>query len=334
MGRRKSGGDRGKLKAGPEEASRAGVADALLEQVGKIDLAGIGEERTRAMVALLLNVVEDLRRELGKAHREIAFLRDRLRLRRGGGGKPDDKPAGAPPHSSEKERAEPKQRTRRAKLAEVRIDREEKLELADRSGLPTDLVDKGCEAVVVRELRITTDNVRFLKRNYYSPSTGKTYLAPLPEGFRGGYGPNIRTWCVIFAHQCHMTEPKIAEFLANVGIAISAGQISNLLAEGHQALHRERGQIVEAGLNSSPWQHLDDTGTRVDGDNWHCHVLCNPLYTAYTTTRRKDRLTVVDVLRNGRDRAFRFNGEAMELLRQFKLSTRVLGPWDLAAGCL
>ena len=304
--------------------SGTGVADALLEQVGKIDVAGIGDERTRALVVLLLNVVEDLGRELGKAHREIAFLREQLRLRHGRGGKPDDKPAAAPPpHSSEKERAEPKQRTRRAKLAEVRIDREKKLEL-DRASLPPDVEDKGYEAVVVQELLIATDNVKFLKKKYYSPSTGKTYLAPLPEGYHGGYGPNLRTWCVVFAHRCHMTEPKIAEFLANTGIVISAGQISNLLTEGHQALHKEREEIVEAGLNSSPWQHLDDTGTRVDGDNWHCHVLCNPLYTAYTTTRRKDRLTVVDVLRNGRDRTFRLNGEAMELLRQFKVSARVL----------
>ncbi len=34
--------------------------------------------------------------------------------------------------------------------------------------------------------------------------------------------------------------------------------------------------MVEAGLGSSRWQHLDDTGTPVNGSNWH---FCNPLYT-------------------------------------------------------
>src|ERR1700693_4898296 len=29
---------------------------------------------------------------------------------------------------------------------------------------------------------------------------------------------------------------------------------------------------------------MDDTGTRADGVNWHCQVICNPLYTAYFTT--------------------------------------------------
>ncbi len=70
---------------------------------------------------------------------------------------------------------------------------------------------------------------------------------------------------------------------------------------------------MEAGLNSSAWHHMDDTGTRVDGVNQHCQVICNPLYGAYFTTARKDRLTIIDVLRNGRERVFRLNEEALGL---------------------
>ena len=57
--------------------------------------------------------------------------------------------------------------------------------------------------------------------------------------------------------------------------------------------------MYQAGLSSSPWQHLDDTATRVNGQNHHCHVVNNPLYSAYLTTPSKDRLSVIDVLRNG-----------------------------------
>src|SRR5260370_24193933 len=67
---------------------------------------------------------------------------------------------------------------------------------------------------------------------------------------------------------------------------------------------------------------MDDTGTRVDGVNWHCQVICNPLYTAYFTTERKDRLKVIDVLRNQRKRVFRLNDEAVAWLRQFAVSER------------
>ena len=317
----------------PENSPEAVKGDALLEQIQKIDLTGIEDERARAIIRLLLNVVEDLRGELKKAHQENAYLRERLRLRQGGDGKPGDKSSPPQqPRSSEEERKEPKERTKRAKLSEIKIDREEKLEV-DRAKLPPDAQDKGYEAVVVQEVRIVTDNVRFLRKKYYSASMGKTYLAPLPDGYCGEYGPNVRTLCVMFSHLCHMTQPKIGEWFANMGILISAGQISNFLTEGHEAFHQEKEEIVEAGLSSSPWQHIDDTGTRVDGANWHCQVICNPLYTAYFTTERKDRLTVIDVLRNQRERVFRFNDEAVALMRQFGISERMVGvlrnlPWE------
>jgi len=317
----------------PENSPEARKGDALLEQIQKIDLTGIEDERARAIIRLLLNVVEDLRGELKKAQQEIAYLRERLRLRQGGEGKPGDQSSPPQqPRSSEEERNEPKERTKREKLSRIKIDREEKLDV-DRATLPGDAQDKGYEEKVVQELRIDTDNVKFLRKKYYSVSTGKTYLAPLPEGYSGEYGPNVRTLCVMFSHLCHMTEPKIGEWFANMGILISAGQISNFLTAGHEAFHREKEEIVEAGLNSSPWQHIDDTGTRVDGANWHCQVICNPLYTAYFTTARKDRLTVIDVLRNQRERVFRFNDEAVALLRQFGVSERMVGvlrnlPWE------
>ena len=311
----------------------AAVGDALLEQIQKIDLTGIGDERARAIIRLLLNVVEDLRGKLTKAQQEIAYLRERLRLRQGGDGKPGEKSSPPQqPRSSEKERNEPKERTKREKLSRIQIDREVKLDV-DRATVPADAEDKGYEAVVVQELRIATDNVRFLRKKYYSATTGKTYLAPLPAGYCGEYGPNVKTLCVMFSHLGHMTEPKIGEWFANMGILISAGQISNFLTEGHDAFHQEKEEIVEAGLSSSPWQHIDDTGTRVNGANWHCQVICNPLYTAYFTTARKDRLTVIDVLRNQRERVFRFNEEAVALVRQFGVSERMVGvlrnlPWD------
>jgi hypothetical protein len=75
-----------------ENSPRAARIDALLDQVRKIDLFSIEDERTRAIAGLLLNVVEDLRGELRKAHQEDAYLRERSGMSRGGGGKPDGQP--------------------------------------------------------------------------------------------------------------------------------------------------------------------------------------------------------------------------------------------------
>src|SRR2546429_9729252 len=117
-----------------------------------------------------------------------------------------------------------------------------------------------------------------------------------------------------------MSEPKVAELLRSVGVQISDGQVSNLLIKDHTVFHAEKAALYQTGLASSPWQHLDDTGTRVNGQNGYCHIVCNPLYTAYFTTATKDRLTVLDVLTNHRPRRFLVNAEALAVLEAGGLS--------------
>jgi hypothetical protein len=92
------------------------------------------------------------------------------------------------------------------------------------------------------------------------------------------------------------------------------------LIKDQEAFHAEKDEVYATGLRSSPWQHTDHTSTRVDGQNQHCHIVCNPLYTIYATTPRKDRLSVLDVLRNGRMRLFRLNDEALGYLASVPLS--------------
>ena len=65
---------------------------------------------------------------------------------------------------------------------------------------------------------------------------------------------------------------------------------------------------------------MDDTATRVNGQNYHCQVITNPLHTTFLTTPKKDRLTIVDVLRNGAPRLFRLNDEALGYLEQAGVS--------------
>ena len=307
--------------------NQAGI-NAVDQILQKVDLAGIQDDRARECIRLLLNLIESLTTDLRKAQAENLYLREQLNRRKGGGGKPDRSkdPSAPASQSSEKERAEAsetKQRTKRSKVDRVHIDREEVLKV-DRASLPPDAEFKGYEDVVVQELRIGTDNVKFRKEKYYAASTRQTYLAPLPAGYRGEFGPHLKSLCLLFSHLCNMTEPKIADLLGNMGIVISRGQISAWLTGAYPEIQEEKQAIVEAGLSSSAWQHMDDTGTRVNGENQHCQIVCNPLYGAYFTTARKDRLTIIDVLRNGRPRVFRLNEEALGWLRQFGVSQRVL----------
>ncbi len=189
----------------------------------------------------------------------------------------------------------------------------------DKSELPGDAEFKGYEPVVVQELKFETDNIRFLKEKYYSPSAKKTWLAALPAGYEGEFGPHVRTLVITLYYAANMSEPKVIELLSHMGIIISAGQISNILTKKNEQWHAEKDEIYEAGLNSSRWQHIDDTGTRVDGENQYCHILSNPLYTAYFTRPSKDRLTVIEVLQNLSQAQFLLNSQTKQWLAAFEV---------------
>jgi hypothetical protein len=154
----------------------------------------------------------------------------------------------------------------------------------------------------------------------------QSYQAELPRGYSGQYGPGIQAMVLTFYYGMQASEPKILEFLENVGIRISEGEISNWLIQERERFHAEKDAVYEAGLASSPYQQIDDTLTRVDGQNQHCHVVCNPVYTAYHTRASKERLSVLDVLRNGRERIFRLNEEALGYMEsQLKWTKAVWG---------
>src|SRR5947199_3003410 len=119
-----------------------------------------------------------------------------------------------------------------------------------------------------------------------------------------------------------MSEPKILDLLRTVGMSISAGQLSDLLIKNQEQFHAESAAVVKAGLASSPWQHLDSTGTRVNGKNEQCHILCNPLYTAYCTLPAKDRLSLLRVLEGGAVTVFQMNALALELRPQLGVTQK------------
>jgi len=289
-----------------------------------LDLSSIADERARKLVQQLLNVLEDVMADLRAAQAENQRLRDELNRLKGEQGAPAIKANTPQPppkdHSSEQERRKPKTWSKGRKTDRIAIDREQVVQV-DPTRLPSEAVFKGYEDVVVQDVIFRTDNVLFHKEKFYSPSQHQTYLASLPQGYRGQFGPGLKSLALVFYFGAQMSEPKVAELLRSVGIQISDGQVSNLLIKDQTAFHGEKDALYQAGLASSPWQHLDDTSTRVNGQNGYCHIVCNPLYTAYFTTAAKDRLTIIDVLTNHRPRRFLVNAEALGYLEALGLST-------------
>lgn len=283
-------------------------------------------EGAREAILHLLNLIEALKSENDRLRDENQRLRDEVNHLKGEQGKPDIKAKQkraskrtSTNYSSEQERRQPSERRKRCKNDEIKIDREQMLEV-DADILPDDAEFKGYEEVTVQDIIIKTDNVRFRKEKYYSASESKAYMAELPPGYAGQFGPGVKAWTVVLYFAMNVTEAKIVSFFKTVGISISSGKISDILLKDTHPFHAEKAEIYEAGLRSTPWQQIDDTGARVGGENWYTQVVCNPFYTAYFTTPGKDRLTVLQVLRGDQELTFCLNEVAFVYLEVCGLS--------------
>lgn len=289
-----------------------------------IDLNAIQDEVVRKQIRQLLNLVEKLSADLRALREDNQALRDEINHIKGEQGKPDtkankEKSAETSNHSSETERKQPRKRHGSSKKDKIKIDRKEvaKVRMAD---LPADAQFKGYVDVVVQDIVVKTDNVLFRKEKYYSPSTGKTYLAELPQGYEGQYGPGVKALAADMYFEVGASEPKTLGFLHRFGLIISKGGFSNLLIKGQEVFYAESDAVYESGLRSTSYQQSDSTLTRVNGQNQNCHVVCNRFYSVYRTLPHKDRLSVLDVLRNGRPRKFRLNQTALDCLANIQLS--------------
>ena len=267
----------------------------------------IKDPQIRQVVQQLANLLEQSLTQNDMLRAEVQRLKDEINRLKGEQGKPHIKPnKPAPPqanHSSEQQRRQPKSWSKGTKNDKIVLTRTQRVPIAPEI-LPPDAQFKGYERVIVQNLKLTLDNICFERATFYSPSTAKTYLAPLPEGYEGAFGPDLKALVLSLHHLGNVSQPALHTFLTHAGLHISSGQVSNLLIEGQARFHQEKQEIGLAGLASSPWQQTDDTATRVNGVNQHCHVVCNPLYTTYTTLPRKDRLSVLEALTNSAPRLF------------------------------
>jgi len=295
-----------------------------LKHLGIGDVADL--DSARFVINRLANRVEDLYQENLILKKTIQQLRDENQRLKGEQGKPDIKPSKkkkAKNFSSQKERKTRKERKKRKKLERLTT-HNEKVCTVDPGILPKDARFKGYERVIVQDVVFQASNTVFLKEKYYSPSENKTYLAPLPDGYEGEFGPHLKALVLKLGFGVNMSERNILDLLRDAGISLSAGKLSDMLIKGQEIFHTEKDEVYKAGVASSPWQQIDDTSARVNGQNQYCHVVGNPLYSVYFTTPHKDRLTIIDVLTNFGPRTYLINEETMGYLKVFRLPQSVV----------
>ncbi len=305
-------------------------------QLPDINLDAISDPAARQIIGHLLNVIETLHAEVVQLHAENQQLRDELARLKGGPGKPDVKPPTppAPPHdhSSERERHTPKPRQKGRKLGILVPTRTERC-VVDRATLPPDAIRHDTTEVIVQDLILQPEIIRFGREVWYLPSTGATITAPLPDGYHGEFGPHIQALTLTLGHGANVSQPSLLTFFQDAGIAIGKGTIARWLRDHRTSWRAEAQAIHQAGLASSDWQATDQTSTRVDGQNETCHVLGNPLFTVYQTRPGGTRQDVLAVLW-GQEPLFRLNADALAWLDATRIGRTLLTqlcatlPWD------
>ena len=133
---------------------------------------------------------------------------------------------------------------------------------------------KGYQSFLVQDLVISVRATRYQRERWVTPD-GRTILAPLPEGIEGHFGPELRRFVLMQYHQGHQHMPRLLALLRSMGIAISKRQLVRLLNENHEGFIAEAQDVLRAGLETSPWVTVDDTGARHAGKNGFCTQIGN-----------------------------------------------------------
>ncbi|MEI7677734.1 MAG: hypothetical protein WCJ03_13240, partial [Bacteroidales bacterium] len=311
----------------------------LAKELSKFNLDKISDlDEAKLMIGRLFTIIETLYQDVHLFKQTNQALRDEINRLKGEQGKPTIRPNTKPVQgdiSSEHERrnaqlGQDKKGERQKKRKKARKASRTHLCQLDKRGLPDDIVFKGYERNLIPEIIFRIEYVEHVREKYYSPSNKKTYIAPLPYGYSREFSPSVQAWVVTMKHEFKSTESIIHRFLNVSGLDISTATISRMLTKKLEPFHAEKSAIFQVGTHSRTFLQTDDTLARVNGMNQHTHVFCNDRFSAYFTKPKKDRMTLLDILRMDKERQYIINDETIELLTFWKLPEKRIS----AVACL
>lgn len=265
-------------------------------------LPDIPEEEQTPLVKVLLGLLEQQSTRIVLLEETVAGLKDEINILKGekkrptfklsGMEKPIDKRSGSVRNKNK--RAGSKKKSKNAQLA-IHED------VTIRPSIPIPLGSrfKGYRDFVVQDLIIASHNTRYRLERWITPE-GITVKSELPITLGGRhFGPELCRFIVYQYHHCQTTQPLLLEQLREYGIDISVGQIEWILSSGHEQLRAEKDALLKAGLQSSRYVTVDDSGARHKGRNGYVTHIGNERFAWFKSTASKSRLNFLDILRAG-----------------------------------
>lgn len=266
----------------------------------------------------LLGAYEEKVEEVGELKKENQDLKDRLRKLIGEQEVPKFKPQKDKKdlhHQRPSKKDRKKKWKKKGKKDDIKIDREERCPV-DKDALPSDAEYKGTREVVIQNIIIKTDNVKFQIERWYSPSLKKYFEGKLPAGFQGSqFGPDLRSLIVMLYVGLRSTENKIEKFFTDLGVSISTGEISSILINVPTKLSDEMYKAREKATIVRPYYNIDATGMRVG--SLSCFNLChgNNLFSFHSTARDRGRHEAIKSLIMTNNPIYILNDAALEWIQ-------------------
>jgi transposase IS66 family protein len=278
-----------------------------------IERVDISESEQTPLVRRLLEIIQEQSEEIDQLRAEIAHLKGLSPKPKITPSKLEQPPPSAPLPPTDGKRPGS---AKRFKTAQLTIHADEILKL---DNVPAGSVFKGYEDFVVQDIIIKPHNTRYRRERWLTP-TGVTIVAGLPAKVLPGshFGPELICHILHQYHCNHVTQPLILEELHQRGIDISAGQIDRILTQDKDAFHQEKNDLLPAGLESSAYIHVDDTGARHDGKQGYCTHIGNEFFAYFQSTPSKSRVNFLEVLR-GTHQDYVLDEVAMDYFAQQKL---------------
>jgi hypothetical protein len=106
-------------------------------------------------------------------------------------------------------------------------------------------------------------------------------------------------------------------------VSISKRQLQRLLTDKQESFVAEAQDVLRAGLETSPYVSVDDTGARHAGKNGFCTQIGNDWFTWFATRSSKSRVNFLELLRAGHT-DYVLNDAAYGYMRKHALSASVI----------
>lgn len=259
-----------------------------------LKIADVPEDQRTPLVVMLFEIIE-LQRE------QIQQLRDEIARLKGQKPKPEIKPSKLVQSVEARQKASKPDGKR---PGSEKRSKSRDLEIHETRVVPPDTIPEGSKFkgyvdYVVQDLVIHAHNTRYRVEQWQTPE-GDYITGKVPDDLSGGhFGPTLRGFVLYQYYQAHVTQPLILEQLEELGIDISAGQISRLITEGKETYHSEKEDILRTGLEVSGHVNVDDTSARHKGQNGYCTHIGNEWFTWFQSTESKSRINFLKLLRPG-----------------------------------